>query len=71
MLHYLYIHNTYIYIYIYYMLFIYIFELMNCFCGMVDRRKSFSLISSRVHCERSSPSRISDTSPAGLDLRRI
>ena len=53
------------------MLFIYIFELMNCFCGMVDRRKSFSLISGRVHCERSSPSRISDTSPAGLDLRRI
>ena len=36
-------------------------ELMNCFCGMVDRRKAFSLISSRDHCQRSSPSRISDT----------
>ena len=33
----------------------------NCFCGMVDRRKAFSLISSRDHCQRSSPSRISDT----------
>ena len=31
------------------------------FCGMVDRRKVFSLISSRDHCERSSSSRISDT----------
>ena len=27
------------------------------FCGMVDRRKAFSLISSRDHCQRSSPSR--------------
>ena len=35
--------------------------LMNCFCGMVDRRKAFSFISSRDHCQRSSPSRISDT----------
>ena len=35
--------------------------MMNCFCGMVDRRKAFSLISSRDHCQRSSPSRISDT----------
>ena len=33
--------------------------MMNCFCGMVDRRKAFSLISSRDHCQRSSPSRIS------------
>ena len=31
---------------------------LNCFCGMVDRRKTFSLISSRDHCQRSSPSRI-------------
>ena len=30
--------------------------MMNCFCGMVDRRKAFSLISSRDHCQRSSPS---------------
>ena len=35
--------------------------MMNCFCSMVDRRKAFSLISSRDHCQRSSPSRISDT----------
>ena len=34
--------------------------MMNCFCGMVDRRKAFSLISSRDHCQRSSPLRISD-----------
>ena len=31
------------------------------FCGMVDRRKAFTLISSRDHCQRSSPSGISDT----------
>ena len=42
------------------------------FCTMVDRRKVFSLISSREHCQRSSPSWISDTasSEQGLDLRR-
>ena len=34
--------------------------MMNCFYGTVDRRKAFSLISSRGNCERSSPSRISD-----------
>ena len=28
---------------------------LNCFCGMVDQRKTFSLISSRDHCQRSSP----------------
>ena len=32
--------------------------MMNYFCGMVDRQKTFSLISSRGHCQRSSPSRI-------------
>ena len=36
-------------------------KMMNCFCGMVDQWKAFSLISSRDHCQRSSPSRISDT----------
>ena len=41
--------------------------MMNCFCGMVDRRKAFSLISSQDHCERSSPSRISNTPRAGLE----
>ena len=34
---------------------------MNCFCSMVDRRKAFSLVSSRDQCQRSSPSRTSDT----------
>ena len=37
------------------------------FCGMVDRRKAFSLIFSRDHCQRSSPSRISDTPRAGFE----
>ena len=36
-------------------------------CGMADRRKAFSLISSRDHCQRSSPSRISDTPRAGFE----
>ena len=43
-------------------------KMMNCFCGMVDRRKAFSLISSRDHCQRSSPSRICDTPWAEFDL---
>ena len=34
---------------------------LNCFCGMVERRKAFGLISSWDHCQRSSTSRISDT----------
>ena len=29
--------------------------MMNCFCGMVDRRKAFSLIPGRDNCQRSSP----------------
>ena len=41
--------------------------MMNCFCAMVDRRKAFSLISSRDYCQRSSPSRISDTPRAGFE----
>ena len=41
--------------------------MMNSFCGMVDQRKAFSLISSRDHCQRSSPSRISDTPRAGFE----
>ena len=41
--------------------------MMNCFCGMVERRRTISLISSRDHCQRSSPSRISDTSRAGFE----
>ena len=38
----------------------------NCFCGMVDRQKEFSLIYSRDHCQISSLSRISDISWAGF-----
>ena len=41
--------------------------MMNCFCSMVDRRKAFSLISSQDYCQRSSPSRISDTPWAGFE----
>ena len=41
--------------------------MMNCFCGMFDRQKVFSLISSWDHCQRSSPSRISDTPRAGFE----
>ena len=41
--------------------------MMNCFCGMVDWRKAFSLISSQGHCQRSSPSWISDMPRAGFE----
>ena len=41
--------------------------MMTCFCGIVDQRKAFSLISSQDHCPRFSPSRISDTSRAGIE----
>ena len=41
--------------------------MMNYFCGMVDRQKMFSLISSRNHCQRSSPSQISDTPQARFE----
>ena len=41
--------------------------MMNCFCGMADRRKAFSLISSRDHGQRSSPSQISNTPWAGFE----
>ena len=41
--------------------------MMNCFCGMVDRRKAFGLISSLDHCQRSSSSRISETPQAGFE----
>ena len=37
------------------------------FCGMADRRKAFSLISSQNHCQRSSPSQISNTLRAGFE----
>ena len=41
--------------------------MINCFCGMVDRQKVLSLISSQDHCQRFSPSRISDTPRAGFE----
>ena len=41
--------------------------MMNCFCGMVEQRKAFSLISSRDHCRRSLPLRISDRPQAGFE----
>ena len=35
--------------------------MMNCFCGMVDQQKTFSLMSSWDHYQRSSPLQIFDT----------
>ena len=43
---------------------------MSCFCGMVDRRKAFILITIRDHCQRSSPSRIFDTLRARFEPAR-
>ena len=40
--------------------------MMNCFCGIVDWRKVLSFIYSRDHCQRSSPSRISDKTRTGF-----
>ena len=41
--------------------------MMNCFCGMVDQRNAFRLISNRNHCQRSSPSRIFGMPRAGFE----
>ena len=41
--------------------------IMNCFCGVVDRRKTIRLISIRDHCQRSSPSPVSETPRAGFE----
>ena len=41
--------------------------MINCFRGMVDQRKTFSLISSRDHCQRFSPWRISNTPRPGFE----
>ena len=46
----------------------YLMMKMTCFCSMVDWQKAFSLISSWDHCQRSSPSWISDTLRAGFEL---
>ena len=43
---------------------------MICFCGMVDRQKTFSLIYSREYCQRSSPLWISDMPRAGFEPAR-
>ena len=43
------------------------FVMMNCFCGMVDWQKVFSLVSSQDHCQGSSPLQISDTLWAGYE----
>ena len=45
--------------------------IMNCFFRMIDRRQVFSLISSRDHCQRFSPSQISDTPRAGFEPAQI
>ena len=50
------------------MIMIIMMMMINCFCGMVDQRKAFSLISSPDHCQRSSPSRISNPPQAGFEL---
>ena len=41
--------------------------MMNYFSGMADRQKAFSYIPSRYHCQRSSPSQISDMQGAGFE----
>ena len=41
--------------------------MMNCFFGMVHWQKAFSLIFTRGHCQRSSPSRIYDMLRAGFE----
>ena len=46
--------------------FLMMMTMMNCFCGMVNRQEVFSLLSSRDHCQRFLPSRISDTPRAGF-----
>ena len=41
--------------------------MMNCLCDMVDREKTFSLISSQDHYQRSSPLQISETPRGELE----
>ena len=41
--------------------------MMNCFRGIIDQQKVFSLISTWGHCQRSSPSQISDTPWVGFE----
>ena len=44
--------------------------LMNCFCDTVDRQKTFSLISSWDHCQRSSHRKSLTCRKQGLNLHR-
>ena len=41
--------------------------MMNCFWGIFDQRKAFSLISNQEHCQRSSPTRIFDASQVRVE----
>ena len=41
--------------------------IMDCFSGMADQGKAFTLISSRNNCQRFSPSQISDMPRAGFE----
>ena len=41
--------------------------MMICFCDMVEQRKAFSLISGGGNCQRSSPSRSSNTPRTGFE----
>ena len=41
--------------------------MMNCFSGMVDWQKAFSLIFSKKPCQRSSPSQMLDTPQAEFE----
>ena len=43
---------------------------LNCFCGMFDQRGALRLISSWDHCQRFSPSQISDMLQAGVEPAR-
>ena len=45
--------------------------IINCFSGMVDRQEVFSLIFSQGHCQRSSPSGISNTPQGGHEPTQI
>ena len=42
-------------------------KMINCFCGMVDRWKAFSLISSWDHCQKSPALQVSDTPRAAFE----
>ena len=41
--------------------------IMNFFCSMVHPRKTFSLVSNQNHCQRSSPTQISNTPQTGFE----